>query len=136
MKIEKKTSIEGKWAKVGEAFKDGDRIKILNAGTIDSTGQWGPKHVFKIMNLKKEEYNLTVNRTSLNNLAEEFGEDTENWAGKVVNVYVIRQMVGDGLKNVVYLAPEGWTMDEEGHFSGPNKISEPKEEISPDDIPF
>lgn len=117
--------VDGSWAKVGEAFKDGDRIKILDAGRIVE-GDYGPRHVFKILNMKREEYNLSVNRTSLNNLAEGFGEESENWTGKVVNVFVVRQMVGDGLKNVVYLAPEGWTMDEEGHFGNPSEVPAPK----------
>lgn len=140
MKIPKKNNIDGSWAKVGEQIKDGDRIQIKNAGIIDDSGSFGPKHVFKILTMKREELNLSVNRTSLSNLAEGFGEETEGWIGKVVNAFVVRQMVGDSLKNVLYLAPEGWEMDEDGKFGNPNAAKEgngyPKDDISPDDIPF
>src|SRR3990167_9673223 len=100
MKIPKQVAIGGTWAKAGQNLKDGDRIKLLNSGIIDTSGNFGPKHVFKIQTLKREELNLSVNRTSLNNLAEAFGEESESWIGKVVNVFIIKQMVGDGLKNV------------------------------------
>lgn len=118
MKIQKKTSVEGEWAKAGKQIKDGDRIKIVDAGNIIE-GDFGPRKVFKVMTMKREELLLSFNQTSLNNLVEGFGEETEEWVGKVVSVFVIKQMVGDGLKNVIYLAPEGWEMDENGKFGNP-----------------
>ena len=141
MKIPKKESIAGNWAKAGEHIKDGDRIKIMDAGRIVE-GDYGARKVFKILTLKREELNLSFNQTSLNNLVEGFGDESESWSGKVVKAFIIRQMVGDGLKNVIYLAPEGWTMDDDGHFVNPNEqetapgVEYPKDEINPADIPF
>ncbi len=138
MRIEKKAGgIDGKWAKVGADIRDGDRIKILDAGIVDDSGNFGPKKVFKIMTHSKEEFNLGFNQTSLNNLVDGFGGETEEWVNKVVSAFVVRQMVGDGLKNVLYIAPEGWTMDDDGKFAPEKSLSkEIPDGISPDDIPF
>lgn len=138
MKITKKTSVDGNWAKAGKDLKDGDRIKIMDGGNIIE-GDYGPRKVFKIMTTKKEEYLLSFNQTSLNNLVDGFGDESEGWVGKVVNCFVVKQMVGDGLKNVLYLAPEGWVMDDDGKF-GPeggkdSQQSEVSEEAE-DSIPF
>ena len=140
MKITKKTSVEGEWGKVGKNIKDGDRIRIEDAGNIIE-GDFGPRKVFKVLTTKRESLLLSFNQTSLNNLVEGFGEESENWVGKVVSVFVVKQMVGDGLKNVIYLAPEGWMMDEEGKFGNPKETQTestkyPTDDISPDDIPF
>lgn len=132
MKIEKKGGgVEGKWVKVGVDIKDGDRIKILDGGVIDDTGNFGPKKVFRIMTRSREEFVLNFNQTSLNNLVDGFGGESEEWVGKVAKAFVVRQMVGDGLKNVLYLAPEGWVMDDDGKFSPEKEV---EAEIPDDDI--
>jgi hypothetical protein len=125
MKIEKKgAALNGTWAKVGQDVRDGDRLQIKDAGSIDTSGNFGPKKVFKIMTTKKEEFIMNFNQTSLNNLVEGFGEESQDWIGKVVKAFVVKQMVGDGLKNVAYLAPEGWEMDEDGNFNNPKASKE------------
>ena len=143
MRVEKKgAALQGNWAKVGTDIKDGARLKILDAGVIDDSGNFGPKKVFKVMATSREEFNVSFNQTSLNNLIDGCGEMTENWVGKVVSAFVIKQRVGDGLKNVLYLAPEGWEMSEDGNFYNPNAAqpakeeSYPKDDINPEDIPF
>ena len=141
MRVTKKTSVGGDWAKAGEHIKDGDKIKILNGGEIVS-GEYGDRHVFKIMTRDKKEYNLSFNQTSVNNMIDAFGEDTEAWAGKVVNVFVLRVMVSGKLRNVAYLAADGFEMDAEGKFHSVNAAppaaeqAAPKDDINPDDIPF
>ena len=139
MKIQKREAgVSGEWGKAGKNIKDGDRIKIIDSGNIVE-GDYGPRKVFKILTLKREELLLSFNSTSLNNLVDGFGAESEDWVGKVVSVFVVKQMVGDGLKNVIYLAPEGWEMNEDGKFVNPEK-GEPQEpaknDINPDDIPF
>ena len=143
MKITKKTSVEGEWGKAGKNIKDGDRIRIEDAGNIVE-GDFGPRKVFKILTSRREALLLSFNQTSLNNLVEGFGEESEGWVGKVVSVFVIKQMVGDGLKNVIYLAPEGWEMDDDGKFApkeSHNNIIPPKYDVAEADdiassIPF
>ena len=148
MKIPKTSGVEGKWIKVGQDIKDQDRLKILDAGILDTEGKFGARRVFKILTIKKQEFIMSFNQTSLNNLVDGFGEESENWAGKVVKAFVVRQMVGDALRNVCYLAPENWTMDDDGQF-GPKEKQEktevhnraidnvyPKDDIDDSNIPF
>lgn len=144
MLIKVETSIGGDWAKVGQNIKDGDRIQIKDAGQVIE-GQFGEQFVFKILTSKKEEYNLAMNRTSRNNLAKGYGAESEVWVGKVAQAFVVKQMVGDGLKNVLYLAPDGWTMTDDGEFQPKEELEPPafiknrtpkEEDINPDDIPF
>lgn len=140
MKIQLDTSVSGDWAKAEKDIRDGDRIKIVDAGQIQE-GKFGEQYIFKIMTKDKKEFNLAFNRTSRNTLGRGFGTDTEDWKGKVVKTFVVRQMVGDGLKYVLYLAPDGWIMTDDGEFmaegaSEPEPEELPTKEISPDDIPF
>lgn len=136
MRVQKRGgSIDGKWAKTGQDIKDGERIKILDAGNLIE-GDYGPRKVFKIMTLRKEEFNLNFNQTSINNLIDGYGEDTQYWVGKVAQVFVIKQMVGDGLKNVLYLAPDGWKMNEDGEFYDPQKEETPLRDEIEDNVPF
>lgn len=138
MKIQVDSGISGTWAKVNKDIRDGDRLKILDAGQVQQ-GQFGEQYIFKIMTLRKEEFNLALNRTSRNNLARGYSADTEDWVGKVAKAFVVKQMVGEGLKNVLYLAPDGWTMNDDGEFSNPNEEKEEtpeREEIGPDPVPF
>lgn len=140
MRVQKKTSIGGAWAKAGENLKDGDKIKLMNAGEIVD-GEFGPRHVFKIMTRAKEELNLSFNQTSLNNLVDAFGEDTDSWKDKVVNVFVLRVMVSGKLRNVAYIAADGYVMDEEGKFHNSAKQESQAIEAADEDdvsanIPF
>ncbi len=133
MKIEMNSSVEGEWAKVGTHVRDQDRVQIKDAGT-ELEGKFGPQRVFKILTKKKEALNLAINRTSQQNLARGYGKDTEGWVGKVAKCYVVKQMVGDGLKSVLYLVPDGWEMNDDGEVINPNE--EEKEEITSKDTAF
>lgn len=112
--MEKVTRAQGEYAKVNVDFKEGDLLKILDAGQV-VTGEYGDKHVFKV-ETKNGERNLSFNQTSVNNLVEAFGEESDTWIGKTIKAFVVRQMVGDGLKNVVYLTAEDWEMTDDGKF--------------------
>lgn len=131
--IDSDSSVKGNWGKVGKDVHDNDRLKIMDSGQrID--GKFGEQYVFKFMTMKRDEFNIALNRTSRNTLGRAFGPETEDWSGKVVKAFVVKQMVGDGLKNVLYLAPEGWEMTEEGEFIDPNEVNEPIQKVSDDDV--
>lgn len=117
MKIQKVIRAQGEFAKVNVDFRDGDSLVIKDEGQIIN-GDFGDRHVFKVLT-KNGDRNLSFNQTSLNNLVDAYGEDTRNWIGKKMTAFVIKQMVGEGLKNVCYLAGEGWTMTDEGKFLPP-----------------
>lgn len=130
MKVQRVTRAQGEFAKVGQDFKDGDTLVIRDAGQVIS-GDFGDRHVFKV-ETRNGEKNLSLNQTSMNNLIDAYGAETNNWVGKNAKVFVVRQMVGDGLKNVCYLTGEGWLMTEDGKFVREGAADEP----NPDDIPF
>lgn len=140
MKIQKVTSVGGEWAKVNEDFKDGDLIKVLDEGTI-LEGEFGARKVFKVTFKQGGEKNMSFNQTSLNNIIDGYGDDTKDWIGKKIKVFVVKQMVSNKLRNIAYLTPEGWSMTDEGAFVGPDKGDKELEEITgdepnPEDIPF
>lgn len=132
IEIDSNNGVEGKWAKAGKDIKDGDRLKLLTAGQItesgfkDDDGTPKQQYVFKILTKEREEFNVAFNRTSRNTLARGFGQESEDWVGKVVTCFVVKQMVGDGLKNVLYLAPDGWIMTEDGEFVGEDEMKAPQ----------
>ena len=133
MKVHKKVSISGEFAKVGEDFKDGDIIKILNAGEI-IPGEWGDRQMFKI-SVSTGEKNLSFNQTSVNNLIDVFGEDTQKWVGQNIKVWVVKQMIDGKLRNVAYLTGVDWEMLPDDTFSG--KKVDPQYPNEPTgDIPF
>jgi hypothetical protein len=138
MKVQKKVSVTGDFAKVNEDIRDGDIITINDGGTI-IPGEWGERAAFKVQTRNGEKV-LSFNQTSMNNLIDGYGDETGQWVGKSAGVFVVKQMVGDKLRNVCYLAPEGWTMNEEGKFApgiGGKSIEYPDGDgINPDDIPF
>ena len=128
MKLVKKVSVGGEYAKKGEDILDGDELTIKNAGeTVE--GKFGEQLVFKV-ETRNGERNLNLNQKSQNNLIDAYGDDTDNWVGKKVIAHMIKTMVQGKLTNVVYLAHPGWLMDDEGNFEpDPTKIN-------PEDIPF
>jgi len=142
MKIIKKVSVSGEFAKVGKDIVDGDVVEILDSGTIIS-GEWGDRHAFKIGTSNGERI-LSFNQTSLNNLIDAFGDNSEEWIGSKVKVFVIKQMIDNKLKNVAYLTGEDWMMTDDGKFLPPtheqketaNQGETEQEEIKPEDIPF
>lgn len=97
-----KKTMEGRWARAGEDFRVGDLLTILDEGK-EIEGEWGKRSVFKIRTPKGEEKNLTFNKISCNRLIDVYGEDTAQWVGKRVKVWIERQIVGGSPKRVVYL---------------------------------
>jgi hypothetical protein len=111
MKVQKIVKASGEWAKNGVDFKDGDTIKFLDGGQIVS-GEFGDQNVFKI-ETKSGEKNLGVNQTSMNNLIDAFGDDTDLWKGKNIKVWLITQSVSGKMRKVCYLTADDWGMIED-----------------------
>lgn len=138
MKIDISEGIGGDYAKVGKDIRDGDIVKILDAGQVqvsrfkDEDGKSKDEYVFKVRTKDTPPLNLTMNKTSRVNLGKGWGNETLEWVDKKAKAFVVKQMVGDGLKNVLYLAPEGWEMNDEGGFYDPNATEEkPAPKITP-----
>src|SRR4051794_5114467 len=99
MKMIKKVSVQGEFAKIGTDIRDQDEITILDEGT-EITGTYGEQTVFQIKTGTGKDMVVSFNQTSINNLVDAYGDDSQNWTGKRVKAWVVKQMVGDGLKNV------------------------------------
>lgn len=104
-------------------IKDGDIVTILTAGeSTTGSAQYGSKEqiVFKI-HTRNGDKALPFNQTSLNNLIEAFGGDTENWVGKDVKIWIDKVMGADGYKFHAFVGSTDTLRDEEsGLFSNPN----------------
>lgn len=114
MKVQKLMKAQGEYAKVGEDFRDEDMLTIKDSGMIVS-GDYGDRHVFKVETSNGDK-NLTFNQTSMNNVIDAYGNNTESWEGQKVRAYIVKQMVGDSLKKVVYLTGENYKMTDDGKF--------------------
>ena len=137
MKIQKRTSVGGEWAKLGKDFEEGDVLTIASEGDIVS-GEFGDRHVFKIT-VKGGEKNLSFNQTTLNYLVDAYGDDSTLWNGKEVKVWVVDQNVQGKIRGVVYLTAPDWKkvrVNGELKFVNPNAEAEKEVEANPDDIPF
>lgn len=143
MKVQKKVSAQGEFAKPGEDIKDGDSITILDGGT-ETTGKFGDQIVYKVKT-RNGDKNLGINQTSVNAFIDAFGDETDNWVGKVVGANLIKALVSGTMRNVVYLVPKGWILNEQGKVvkdtgdiadAGEKTIQLEEGEVDPKDIPF
>ena len=137
MIVKKIIKVQGTFAKVGKGkdIEDGDIIEILNEGE-NTEGKFGPQDIFKIRTKNGDELLKEFNQTSKNNFIDSFGENTVDWIGKKAIVWVVKQPVQGKLKDVAYMAPEGWTMSEDGSFVAPDGHKPGEDEIKTEDIPF
>lgn len=122
MKVTKKMSIKGDWAKAKEDINEGDIITISNEGEV-ITGEYGDRNVFKV-ETKNGERLLSFNQTSMNNLIDEYGDETNQWVEKKVKVWIIKSMVAGKMRNVIYLTPPNWVETDDGFKSPDNKGTE------------
>lgn len=87
-----------------------------------------------------ESKNFAINPATKNALIDAFGEDSKSWCGKVLTVYVEESRFAGKKGIAAYLIPEGYDHwdDENGYLviGKKDESAAPKEEISPDDIPF
>jgi len=109
--------VKGKVVKVSELsqfvqpgvdVKAGDLVTFADAGAIRSADEtpFG-REVFQITVAlpSGQKKLLTVNRTSMRNLAAKYGDDSEGWVGKKAHVSLVKQNVRGTVKDVIYLNP-------------------------------
>lgn len=104
-----KKTAEGRFAKLGEDFKDND-ILLITGDSIEQEGEFGTQVLFPVKTIKGDEKNLSFNATSRNRLIDIYGDESEKWVGKEVQVHVVKQNVGGKMKDVVYLCAPGQEM--------------------------
>lgn len=142
MKVTKKISVQGEFAKPNVDIKDGDRILIIDGGT-EITSQYGEQIVYKVKT-RNGEKNLGINQTSTNALIDAFGDETTGWIAKEATAVTVKQMVSGSLKDVIYLVPDGFAMNNSGKIVKKDTDTEPGEKVikldegeaDADEIPF
>lgn len=107
-------------------IKDGDIIKIVDAGAVVQ-GKFAEQKVHKI-ETRNGVKALPLNQTSINNLIDAFGEDSDNWVGKEVKVWIFKVPKEGKMTYQKYLAPSNWEMDENGKFNNPGADAVPSDE--------
>lgn len=137
MKMQKKTTVAGAYARKqpyeyeGKQYdadlKNGDKVKILSAGQI-VIGQYGEQKVFSIQT-RNGDKNITLNQSSENILIDEFGDDSEAWVGKEVNVILKKDVVAGKKVIIAYLVVDGWHLDEFGDLVKEGSSSDIEEEV-------
>lgn len=156
MKVNKKTSVGGEFAKAGQDYKTGEILVIKDEGTT-THGEYGEQLVFKVQKEGwSEPKNIGFNQTSINNLVDVYSEETKEWVGKSIKAEVIQADIAGRMRQVGYFMHPDWTMtiDAQGYkvFSPaqvantggvaapsnpqPSTPDYPDEDINPEDIPF
>lgn len=93
-------------------IQHGDKVTILNEGSIEPS-QFGDQHYFKIQT-RNGEKKTPFNQSSINTLVPAFGDESEAWVGKEVNVLIKKTVIGGKKAMPAYFVPEGWYLDDFG----------------------
>lgn len=128
MKVFKKVTISGEWVKIKEDIFDGDIIGIVSTGE-KVMGKYGERYVFTIETKKGEEKNMTFNQTTMNHMIDAFGDDTDDWIGQSIKVWLVKSNVKGKMTDVAYLTAPDWVETKDGF--APPATSEVKDEDIP-----
>jgi len=137
MKVQKRTSVGGEYAKLEKDFGEEDILEILDAGNI-VTGDYGDRHVFK-MKTRGGEKNMSFNQTTMNYMIDAYGDDTSTWVGKSAKVWLVDMNVSGKMRAVVFLTDPTWKkvrVNGELKFMPEKAVAEVEKEINVDEIPF
>ena len=115
MKVQTRVALGSQYAKKGEDIKDGDIIKILDSGQM-VPGKFGGENLTIQISTRNGDRSLSLNQTSVNNLIQLYGDETEKWIGGTAKVFMIRALVSGKMSNVTYLAGNDWEMNDDGKF--------------------
>ena len=113
-KYEKRES-SGAFLKKGVDFKDGDLVEVKSEGK-KVQGKFGEQDIFIIKTEKGTEGNVAFNQTTINNMIDAFGGESEEWVGKEVKVHGIMSNVQGKMTKVYYFAHPDAVIDEGGEF--------------------
>lgn len=142
----------GAWFKADEV-KSGTKAKIITecvkqeSQFKDADGTPKTENIAKVRFQGAEEaVNMRLNWTTIYGLIDAYGKDSKDWIGKVLTLQTREMVVGDTVRDVAYLIPEGFELvkNEERKLEI-RKIAETQADkdpetgetdINPDDIPF
>lgn len=142
----------GKWTNTAE-LKDGQKAKILDecvkqeSQFKDTEGNPKTENIARVQfQGMPEPTNTRLNWTTIYGLIDAFGKESTEWIGKVLTVKLVEAMVGDTMRTLLYLVPEGYELAKNAEkkleirklqdVRADSGIDYPKDEIRPEDIPF
>ena len=143
-------SVGGAWLDA-DKIQSGAKVKIVNECEKQTSGFKDPKTgEFKIQNVAKvrvqgdeEAVNMRFNWTTIYGLIDAFGTDSKDWIGHVLTARTVDAMVGDTMRTIVYLVPEGFELAKNSEkkleirkVGGVVETPDSTETINPEDIPF
>lgn len=151
--MEYNKSASGAWVNADDV-SDGDKVKIVSECTKqeskfkDKDGNAKTENIAKVRFQGAEESkNMRINWATIYGLIDAYGTDSKEWIGKILTAKTVEAMVGDTMRTIVYLIPEGFEMvkNEEkkmvirkigGEPEATTAPEYPAEDINPEDIPF
>jgi len=124
----KKAEYEYEGVKYAADLKNGDTIKILDAGIIEP-GTYGEQHNFRI-ETRNGEKKQSFNQATLNVLHDELGEESENWINKDARVILKKDTIAGKKVIIAYFVVGDWNLDEYGELckKGEVKVDEKTDE--------
>jgi hypothetical protein len=144
----------GAWVP-GEKLVNGLKVKLVSECVKQESrfknkdGDPKTENVAKVrLQGDEQTYNIRLNWATVFGLVDAFGKESKEWIGKVLTVKVVRALVGDTMRNIVYLIPEGFELGENSEQKleirkigdkevvSEEKVEYPQEDINVDDIPL
>jgi hypothetical protein len=142
----------GAWVDV-EKLKDGGKVKLVSECTKQESrfknkdGEPKTENVAKVrVQGDQQTYNMRLNWATVFGLVDAFGKESKEWIDKVLTVKLVEALVGDTMRTIVYLIPEGFELakNEEkkleirkiGGTPEKEDVIEYPEGPEPEDIPF
>lgn len=113
VKVQMSGGVGGKWLDKKE-LASGDVIKLTTEAQEVPSQQGGMQLVAKalVKGGDKEAKNLAINTPSKNALIQAFGDDTQEWVGKLLSVHVEKTVIAGKRGIALYLIPEGFEQGE------------------------
>jgi hypothetical protein len=146
-------SVGGAWLDA-DSLADGTKVKIVSECIKQESrfkgkdGEPKTENIAKVRTKGKEEaVNMRPNWTTIYGLIDAFGSDSKDWIDQVLTVRTVEALVGNTMRTIVYLIPEGFELGKNadkkleirkvgGSAAKEDVVDYPQEDINPDDIPF
>ena len=75
-------------------------VRFIEAADLPFTSEEG-RYELRV-SVNGDEYDWTANKTSLKAIVAAYGDESDDWVGKKVNLYSVEQNVAGQIKQVVY----------------------------------
>lgn len=114
--MEYEKSISGSWIDADKVVS-GTKAKLVSEVVKQDSKFKGKDGNTKTENIGKirlqgseSAVNIRVNWSSIYALIDAFGKDSKDWIGKLLTIKTLDAMVGDTMRTIIYLIPEGFEL--------------------------